>query len=88
MNYRTGRELSESYEVSLCSLSRLARRSPVRLRNSELGWGGQPALPTGIGCDSIAAASICRSRPMWTVENRARYDRSKLRYSSDLTDEA
>ncbi len=25
---------------------------------------------------------------MWTVENRARYDRSKLRYPSDLTDEA
>src|SRR5436190_9266237 len=24
---------------------------------------------------------------MWTNENRARYDRSKLRYSSDLTDE-
>jgi transposase len=23
---------------------------------------------------------------MWTVENRARYDRSKLRYPSDLTD--
>ena len=22
---------------------------------------------------------------MWTVENRARYDRSKLRYPSDLT---
>lgn len=24
---------------------------------------------------------------MWTVENRARHDRSKLRYPSDLTDE-
>lgn len=24
---------------------------------------------------------------MWTVENRARYDRSKLRYPSDLSDE-
>ena len=24
---------------------------------------------------------------MWSVENRARYDRSKLRYPSDLTDE-
>ena len=24
---------------------------------------------------------------MWTVENRARYDRSKLRYPSDLTKE-
>jgi hypothetical protein len=24
---------------------------------------------------------------MWTVENRARYDRSKLRYPSGLTDE-
>src|SRR5260370_16943772 len=25
--------------------------------------------------------------PMWTNENRRRYDRSKLRYPSDLTDE-
>ena len=25
---------------------------------------------------------------MWTVENRAKYDRSKLRYPSDLTDTA
>src|ERR671926_1317917 len=25
--------------------------------------------------------------PMWTNENRARYDRSQLRYPSDLTDE-
>ena len=25
---------------------------------------------------------------MWTNENRARYDRSKLRYPSDLTDAA
>ncbi len=24
---------------------------------------------------------------MWTIENRARYDRSKLRYPSDLTDD-
>jgi transposase len=24
---------------------------------------------------------------MWTKENRARYDRSKLRYESDLTDD-
>ncbi len=24
--------------------------------------------------------------PMWTNENRARYDRSRLRYPSDLTD--
>ena len=24
---------------------------------------------------------------MWTVENRPRYDRSKLRYPSDLTDD-
>src|SRR4051812_30211528 len=29
---------------------------------------------------------IRRSRPMWTNENRARYDRSKLRYPSDLAD--
>jgi transposase len=35
----------------------------------------------------MAAAPIRRSRRMWTVENRARYDRSRLRYPSDLTDE-
>jgi hypothetical protein len=28
-----------------------------------------------------------RSLGMWTIENRGRYDRSKLRYPSDLTDE-
>jgi transposase len=28
-----------------------------------------------------------RSFPMWTNENRCRYDRSKLRYPSDVTDE-
>ena len=30
---------------------------------------------------------IRRSRQMWTNENRGRYDRSKLRYPSDVTDE-
>src|ERR1700712_1367884 len=35
----------------------------------------------------MSAAPIRRSLPMWTVENRARYDRSQLRYPSDLTDE-
>src|SRR5438270_10126717 len=36
----------------------------------------------------MGAAPIRRScRRMWTVENRARYDRSRLRYPSDLTDE-
>jgi len=35
----------------------------------------------------MAAAPIRRSRPMWTAENRARYDRSKRRYPSDLTHE-
>jgi transposase len=28
-----------------------------------------------------------RKVPMWTVENRARYNRDRLRYPSDLTDE-
>src|SRR5689334_4835808 len=28
-----------------------------------------------------------REVPMWTVENRPRYDRSTLRYPSDLTDQ-
>lgn len=28
----------------------------------------------------------CQIRAMWTKENRARYDRSALRYESDLTD--
>jgi transposase len=30
---------------------------------------------------------IREGRQMWTQENRGRYDRSKLRYPSDLTDE-
>jgi transposase len=34
----------------------------------------------------MSEAPIRWSRPMWTAENRARYDRSKLRYPSDLTD--
>jgi transposase len=33
------------------------------------------------------AAPIRRRLPMWTVENRGRYDRSMLRYPSDLTNE-
>ena len=32
------------------------------------------------------AARIAWGSPMWTNENRARYDRSRLRYPSDLTD--
>ena len=30
---------------------------------------------------------ICWGSPVWTMKNRGRYDRSKLRYPSDLTDE-
>jgi hypothetical protein len=30
---------------------------------------------------------LIRGAPMWTSKNRARYDRSKLRYPSDVTDE-
>jgi transposase len=33
------------------------------------------------------AAEAGKAAVMWTQENRARYDRSKLRYPSDLTDE-
>ena len=35
----------------------------------------------------MAISSIRRKSPTWTTENRARYDRNKLRYPSDLTDE-
>ena len=35
----------------------------------------------------ISGGLIPGGPPMWTSENRARYDRSKLRYPSDLTDE-
>src|SRR6266851_1060962 len=35
----------------------------------------------------MAAVRFVRSRQMWTNNNRGRYDRSKLRYPSDLTDE-
>src|ERR671938_1152480 len=40
-----------------------------------------------MGCDSVGGVSIWRKPLMWTNENRGRYDRSKLRYPSDLTDE-
>src|ERR1700761_2161239 len=35
----------------------------------------------------MPADRFAGSLTMWTSENRARYDRSKLRYPSDLTDE-
>src|SRR3954452_11700565 len=35
----------------------------------------------------MVSAWVVEGSPMWTIENRARYDRSKLRYPSDLTDE-
>ena len=35
----------------------------------------------------MSAARFEETAGMWTTENRARYDRSKLRYPSDLTDE-
>src|SRR6476469_8891076 len=37
-------------------------------------------------CDSREAVRF-EGAPMWTKENRGRYDRSRLRYPSDLTDE-
>src|SRR5208282_95853 len=57
---------------------RLFRRGsePVRELNESLEslmiQGRRPESPEG--------------SPMWTDENRARYDRSRLRYPSDLTD--
>src|SRR3712207_570637 len=38
------------------------------------------------GCGSLGTLGDARPAGMWTQENRARYDRSKLRYPSDLTD--
>jgi len=35
----------------------------------------------------MVSITIRGSRLMWTAENRARYDRSRLRYPSDVTDE-
>jgi hypothetical protein len=34
----------------------------------------------------MESSLIREELPMWTSENRARYDRDKLRYPSDLTD--
>jgi hypothetical protein len=39
------------------------------------------------GWRQYCVGAIRRSGEMWTLENRPRYDRSKLRYPSDLTDE-
>jgi hypothetical protein len=35
----------------------------------------------------LSVGPIRRGRQMWTNENRSRYDRSKLRYPSDVTDQ-
>jgi hypothetical protein len=43
------------------------------------------SLSYGTVCDSLPP-SIDSGDWMWTKENRARYDRSRLRYESDLTD--
>jgi len=57
-------------------------------------WSGGTLASVHEHVESIEAAvirgwaePIRRSWPMWTDENRARYDRSGLRYPSDLTDE-
>src|SRR5262245_34703535 len=54
-----------------------------------LGSTAVEGLPR-IGRTSIAtrwrSCSLPQSPPMWTAKNRGRYDRSKLRYPSDLTD--
>ena len=41
----------------------------------------------GIGCDSLWALIAHARCPKWTAENRPRYNRDRLRYPSDLTDE-
>ena len=40
-----------------------------------------------MSCDWLAGGRDGKNCGMWTPENRAQYDRSKLRYPSDLTDE-
>jgi len=40
-----------------------------------------------VGCGSLIGGMTCRVLLMWTDENAGRYDRRKLPYSSDLTDE-
>src|SRR5208282_313731 len=40
-----------------------------------------------IGCDSRKAVRFEERPPMWTHENRAKYNRDHLRYPSDLTDD-
>ena len=37
--------------------------------------------------DSREGGLLRGGSPMWTAKNRGRYDRSKLRYPSDLTDD-
>src|SRR3712207_6954729 len=39
------------------------------------------------GCGSLGTLGDARPAGMWTQENRPKYDRNKLRYPSDLTDE-
>ena len=44
-------------------------------------------LNTSESIDSKGGGLIRWGSPMWTSKNRGRYDRSRLRYPSDLTDE-
>jgi Putative transposase of IS4/5 family (DUF4096) len=46
----------------------------------------QITLADGAGHTFKGGGLIQRGSPMWTAKNRGRYDRSKLRYPSDLTD--
>jgi hypothetical protein len=48
--------------------------------------GGAGACERLESCVILSAAPLCEV-PMWTTKNRPRYDRDKLRYPSDLTDE-
>jgi transposase len=57
---------------------------PEGSRVIRIGYGtGLERLESSV---ILSAAPICEV-PMWTTENRPRYDRDKLRYPSDLTDE-
>jgi transposase len=62
--------------VSMLDLLRYA--FSVRPGSSWVGW---------IICDSREVAWFEEGPPMWTSENRPKYNRDKLRYPSDLTND-
>ena len=81
---RTYREIAiEDYsEIAIDDMVQSVR--PEGSRVIRIGYGRGLSGSNRRVILSLAPFARCQ---MWTTENRPRYDRDKLRYPSDLTDE-